>query len=82
LGAKSLTRKMYLIEGLAEARVEEQMNLANIAVSLGMCQRAPTAERYVCPLNEATRASALVHKQGGNIVAHSVRPVLAIRLAG
>jgi len=38
------------------------MNWANIAVSLGLCHRAPTAERYVCPLNEATRAPALVHK--------------------
>jgi len=37
-----------LIEGIAEAHIEEQMNWANIAVSLGMCQRARTVERYVC----------------------------------
>jgi hypothetical protein len=73
---------MYLIEGIVKAHVEEQMNWANIAVSLGMCQRARTAERYVCPLNEATGAPALVDKQGGNIVSHTVVPVLAIRLAG
>jgi hypothetical protein len=50
LEANILARKTYLIECIAEAPVEEQMNLGNIGVPLAMFQRAPTAERYVCPL--------------------------------